>query len=322
MPDARVISIPIPIESATTHFNIQYSEDRINWTTLSAAGVTDLLISALTNRKYDLDGVNTTSSTTENRPVASTPPMYYRYRLKATTTYGSWSSAFLIPSADDFLRFVKRRLKDPSLADETNNTALLTDTDYLDCIGNAVKAFELVHPRQVQQSFSMTSSEQDYNLPDLWSYQFSQVIEVEYPVQSTDPRSVIHKEYVSVDESQGKWRFRQVFPGTGETTRLFYTTRHELDGSTVPAQWFDSVGMWAAGDAAEQIQAHKNQFGDLQIGAEYISIDPRIQKWGEIGRNLKRQAHEQWGSTGSGVRAYMPLYEDHGRIPYSVLNPH
>lgn len=317
MADPRVLVIPVPTATNTTHFNIQFSEDRVNWTTVNAAGVTDIPIASLSDRKYTLDGINTVVGSTENRPIASAPPKWYRLRMKATTTYSNWLDPFVFPSSEDFVSWVKRHLKDPVL---TGDTALLEDLDYMDHVGAAVKEFESVHPRILSQLFTMTAEVQTYSLPDDWSNDFSRILEIEYPVSSTDPKKYVSEKLIFWDDQLGKWRFRRIYPAASEQTRIYYTTRHARDGSSVPQAHFESVAMWAAGDAAEQIMAHKNQFGDVSIGADYVSIDPRIKQWGTIAQSLKRQARALWGSGATGVRARIPYYEDHGEIPFSVLS--
>lgn len=315
MADTRIITFKVPISASTTHFQVQFSNDRREWTTLKVSGVSDIPVASLSDRAYTLDGVNSAAdSATHNVQEASTPPMWYRLRLKATSTYGNWLAPFVVSSPEDFIEAVKRQLKDPSL---NGNTELLSEQDYLLHLAQAVSAFEKRHPYTASQVYALTDDTQEYDLPDDWSYGFSFVTQVEYPTGS-DPRRYVHADYVIPDEATATWRFREIYPDSGESVRLYFRSRHGQDGSTVPAHFFNSVVLWAAGDAAMQLRSKSNQFGDLMIGADYVQIDPRIKEWGKIASEWKAQAEAMWGQGGSGVRTHLIAYDDHGRIPGRV----
>jgi hypothetical protein len=316
MADPRILTFNIPKTSATTHFNIQFSNDQTTWNYLRVGGATDLAVALLTARTYVLDGVNATDDADNNKQAASTPPLWYRVRLKATTAYGQWSEPFVFPSPDDFILNMRRQLSDPFL---NGRPALLSVNDYRQKVANAVEAFEKMHSRETSQVYDMTTDDQTYALPDEWSPGFSFVTGIEYPVGDTPP-SLYYADAVVVEEVISQWRFQEISPSTGETARFFYRTRHARDGSTVPVAFFQSVLMWATGDAAEHLHMFKNQFGDLMMGSEFQSIDPRIEQWGQIARRMKEQAEKLWGAQVSGVRGRVPLYDDHGRIPLLVGN--
>lgn len=315
MASPRILSFPIATVTASTHFSVQFSPDRDAWTYLKVAGATDLLVALLSSRKYSLDGVNATDDANNNKAVASTAPMWYRTRLKATTTYGNWGQPFVFPSAEDFTNFAQRRIKDPSII---GKAALLETQDYLDHLISAIKNFEQYHPQLENQTYSMTANTQSYNLPDDWCNDFSYIREVEYPIQAADPKTYLKPDYVEVDEARGQWYFVRIYPSSSETARLIFTSRHARDGSTVPVSHFESVGLYMAGSACEQIMAEKTQFGDVRIGGDFVAIDPRIKRWGELAMSLKGQAMKLWDAGGTSARTRIPHYDDHGAIPAEV----
>lgn len=310
----RILTFNLPVSSGTTHFQIQFSADRETWTNLRVEGTDELEVALVEDRKYVLDGVNTTDDADNNGAAASTPPMFYRYRLKAGGKWNQWSAPTVFPSADDFIMGMKRFLKDPSLS---GGNALLDRQDYLLHLANAIDAFEKTHPHNTSQVFDLLTNVQDYDLPDLWAPGYSHVTQVEYPVGHS-PRSFAPADYVIYDEETGQWRFRRIWPTATEQARLYFTTRHDRSGETVPESFFESVLMWATGDAAQQLRAKSNQFGDLMLGADFVAIDPRIKEWGRIADSFKGQAEQVWGTGRSSVRAHIPAYEDHGRVPGSV----
>jgi hypothetical protein len=312
--DPRRLELRIPTHPDTTHFEIQFSEDRVEWDVLDIASVepsvTLIPVSDLSEENvYVLDGINTDK---KGPKVSSTPPMWYRFRLKSDAGFSAWSAPFVVPSPEDFLNYMKRRLADPSL---TGGVALMSDTDYLDRLSNAVDAFEQSHPHELSEEFTLTASTQTYRLPLLWDDTFSRVQSVEYPVKATDPRSFIRPEDVVVDRVARQWRFiNGIYPGTGEKARLSFTVRHHRDGSSVPAHHFESVALWATGDAAEALALRFNQFGDASFGAQVIDPGDRVKQFSTMGQELKRQAVRIWGSARTGTRGRISHYDDHGRV--------
>lgn len=317
MADPRILQFQIPLKTspATTHFQIGASNDGgENWTLLKRAGTSDLAVNLLTDRVYTLDGVNGTDDASNNAVELSMPPMRYRLRLKHAGGYEQWLEPFVFPSSEDFILALQEELKDPAL---DGGQALLSVSDYRRKIANAVGAFELKQPRSTSQVYALTSDEQSYDLPDLWQRTYSRVTGCEYPT-GEEPRTFIPADYIYIDEDVSEWRFTRIYPGTGESARLYYTTRHARDGSTVPVTYFESVLAWAVADCAEQLARKFNQFGDFYSGSEITQTDPRVKTWRELAKTGKAQAEAMWGQGASGVRTRMDLYEDHGRIPAQV----
>lgn len=314
MPDPRILTFPILATTGTTAFQIAYSGDQVAWTTLRVAGAEDIPVASLTGRQYVLDGVNTEDDADNNGAAASTPPNWYRTRLKAGGLYGQWSDARVFPSLEDFIAGMKLQLKDPAAM---GGAPLLLDSDYRLKVANAVSAFESRHPRLASQVFDLTSGVYEYDQPDDWTPAYSFFVQAEYPADR-QPRSFIPVDYVAADEATLTWAFRRVNPGPGEQCRVYFATRHARDGRTIPVSFYESVLMWATGDAAQQIRAKSNQFGDLFTGADYVSIDPRIREWAKIADSWKKQAEAVWGPGSTGVRAHIASYEDHGRVPPQV----
>lgn len=321
MPDPRILYFPVPIVTtapATTAFQIQFSPDRVNWGTLLVGGVSDQPVASLSNRVFLLDGINAPAdSATSNLVAASTPPMWYRIRLKATTTYGPWLEEFAVPSAADFLLGIKSELKDPSLNDPPG-VPLLADLDYRQCLATAVEQYGRLRPRLDVQLYTLTSKVQSYPLPDGWIMNYSRIFQVEYPANQV-PRRLMDLALMTVDEQYPELRFIRVYPATNDQARIFYTRRHAADGSSVYPQDFNGVRLLAAANAAGQIYRQKNQFGDIRIGADYIGMDPRIKNWAATAEELKRQANRLLGSGANSVRTHIDQYDYHGAIPPAVL---
>lgn len=316
MAGERILTFNVPTASSTTHFQIEYSADRSTWTKVKVAAATDLAVALLSDRKYTLDGINTVDDDDNNRQAASRPPSWYRLRLKSASGYGNWRDPFVFPSGEDFLLGMKHHLRDPKLDDDAN-AALLTDFEYLMHVEQAVTAYERSHPRILSQTFALTASTLSYDLPDEWQNGYSSIEAVEYPTGES-LRQFKPVSWVFIDEVTGEWRVRRLDPATGESACLFYRTRHARDGSTVPVSDFAAVLKWAAGSAAHQIMAHKNQFGDVLVGADYVAVDPRIKLWGQIAKTWKEEAERAWGAAVTGLRVQVPFQEDHGRVPQSV----
>lgn len=315
MADPRILTFKIPLESTSTKFQIQFSSDETNWTLLKVGGVTELDDSLVTSRTYVLDGVNTTDGANENGAVASTPPMFYRHRIKGASTWGEWSTSYVFPSSADFVQNAKQQLKDPSLS---GGNALLSNADYRLHLANAVEMFERGFPREATNTVTMGAADESYALPYDWANGLSRVTQVEYPTGET-PRQFVAPDRIILDEELGEFRLRDLSTSTSETMRLYYETKHARDGSTIPSAFFNSVLLWMMGDCAEQLKAYKNQFGDVIVGADYMAIDPRIKAWGEIAKSYKQQAEKVWESGTCGVRTHIVSYDDHGRIAPSVL---
>lgn len=343
MADPRVLTFEIPVNylletetdpdrrHKTDAVQIQFSRDRINWTDykVDAEPIIQLIWTQEGDSdsqivEVEIDGVNGTEDDDNNPVSASTPPNWYRYRTRTTVTtvllqfvsakWGNWGQPFLFPSAEDAIHGMKTQLKDPSLS---GNAALLDDSDYYLNWVNAIEAFERLHPRMASQTYDLTADEQSYDLPTEWEYGFSSIEQCEYPV-GEEPRLFIYADWLVPDEQVSQWRFLRVFPDATEQARLYFTAKHYRDGSTIRASQFQSVVMWATGSAAQQIMAYRNQFGDVLVGADYMMIDPRIKLWGQIAKDYKTQAERIWGSSATGVRTHVPLYDDHGRLPASV----
>lgn len=323
MADARILSIQIPVASGNTNFQIQFSDDQEDWTTLLVANVSNLVVADLpATRLYAVDGVNASAdSATSNVVAASTPPMWYRVRTGTYSapnyTWSEWADPFIIPSREDFLLGMKRQLKDPSI--DGDYPALLNDADYRLHLANAVAAFEKTHPRLAAQNFTLTTDNQTYSLPDLWSTRFSRIMRVEYPSGST-PKIWVPNDYATPDNDMGTWTFTRISPSLGEYARIYYTVRHGRSGKTIPPAYFESVLMWACGDAAQQLRARHNQMGNPYIGSDVTDIDPRIREWGKIATEYKAQAETIWGRSGTGIRSHIDSFDDHGRIPQIVYS--
>jgi hypothetical protein len=312
MPDPRILQFKFPSFTGLQNFQIGFTGDQENWETLMVEGETDLDSDLLNSESvYELDGVNTTDDEDNNGAAASTPPHWYRVRYKRAGKWSNWSEPFVFPSIEDFMAGMKGNLKDPG---EFGQTPLLSDKDYRLHVANAVQAFERSHPNYVSQVYDMTSNTQSYPLPDEWSVYTSSITQIEYPVGQV-PRRFIQANLVYWDEQTMEWRFRRIYPSEGEQARIYCTARHKRDGSTVPVAFYEAVLMWATGDAAQQIRAKSNQFGDVMMGADYVAIDPRIREWAKIADEWKKQAERMWGSGVTGVRATIDYYEDHGRVP-------
>jgi hypothetical protein len=314
--DPRILTFSVPLVSGTTtHFRIQFGSDLEDWTLLKIGGATDLAVALLTGRTYVLDGVNATDDDNNNKAAASTPPNWYRVQLKSASGYGAWGEPFVFPSLADFLHNLRHQLQDPALI---GGTDLLPAEAYRMRVQSAIEAFERVQPRETSQLFSLTSGDYTYSLPDEWATGYSRVSRIEYPADET-PRRFYKPDAVFADEQQSEWRFRRISPGESETARLYFRTRHKRDGSSIPASYFQSVLLWAVGDCAEALRLKYTQFGDFTIGADYT--DPgkeRLKSWADLAKTAKAQAEKMWGQPATGVRARVPHYEDHGRIPDSV----
>jgi hypothetical protein len=318
MADPRILTYQVPKKTGVTHFQIGFSDDGENWDTVKVEGTTDLAVGLLaSDYTYELDGVNIEDDADNNSQSASIAPQWYRVRVKIGGKWKQWGEPFVHPSPEDFVAAMKRQLKDPSLE---GGTALLIDADYRLHLANAVEAFEKYHPAIAEEVFDMEASVTGYRLPYDWTPSFSHITQVEYPVGSS-PRRFLPADYVIYDQSVRQWRWRRICPSEAEQARLYFTTRHSRDGSTVPVANFNSVLMWATGDAASQLRASRNQFGDVFTGADFAQIDPRIREWGKIATDFKKQAEAMWGAGVTGVRSNIAHYEDHGRIPGRVLGP-
>ena len=139
---------------------------------------------------------------------------------------------------------------------------------------------------------------------------------MEYPADAT-PRCWVFPDAIEVEAALGKWRFLRTTPGANETARLFYFTRQAKDGSEAPAADFGSVARWAAGSVAQAMQALQSAFGDPQIGAQFVSVDPRIRSWGELAEAWKSASEREWSATTGGARTHLRYFDEHGRFRWT-----
>lgn len=315
MPDPRILPFYIPADSTHTHFQIQFSVDQMNWADLKVGGVTALSVSLLSGSVYTLDGVNATDDANNNKAVASTPPNWYRFRLQVSN-WSNWSGPCVYPSQEDFMAGMKSQLADPSFSDPTEQQ-LLSDPDYLRHLANACQAYEAVYARRIYQVQALTTGIQQYALPTLWDEEFSFFDEVEYPY-GLIPRSTLQPHFLFVDMPRRVWRFQRILPVTGESAALYFTARHSRDGATIPSTSFESVLMWACGDAAQQLRGKANQWGNVFVGSDYVQNDPKVREWARIATDYKEQAEKIWGSPTTGMFTHTSSYDYHGVPPPSV----
>ena len=312
MSEDRVLVFNIPVQPETTHFQLAASPDLAAWTTLAQTGETDIAVAELgAGNSYAVDGINAPADDADNNAHAfSQAPKWYRWRLKAAGEYGPWSPAEVSPSAEDFLEAIKRLVRDPSLA---GGGAYFSDLTYRDHLRAAVEAYEARRPLRRARIYALTHGVAGYAMPEDWDAELSRVDRVEYPADRS-PRCWLFPDEVEVEPPLSEWRFLSVTPGAGESVRLFYFTRHARDGSTAPSADFGSVARWAAGSAAQAIQAMQAAFGDVQIGADFRSVDPRIRSWGELAAEWKAASEREWGSPSSSVRTHLRYFDSHGRM--------
>ena len=315
MAEDRALEFHIRIDTGTTHFQLAASSDLAAWQTLLQAAQADIDVADLgAGNSYTVDGVNAPADDANNTAHAfSQAPQWYRWRLKAGTDYSPWSPAEVVPSVEDFLDAIKRLVRDPSLG---GAAAYFSDLTYRDHLRSAVEAYEARRPLRRARTYSLTAGGREYSLPEDWDGELSRIDRVEYPADQ-DPRRWIHPDRIDVERALEKWRFLSVTPAAAETARLFYFTRHAKDGSSVTTADFGSVARWAAGSVAQTIQAMQSAFGDVRIGADFASVDPRIRSWGELARQWMAASEREWSASTGSVRTHLRYFDEHGRFRWT-----
>lgn len=113
-------------------------------------------------------------------------------------------------------------------------------------VQEAVAIYSTDEPREVTTDITGDGT-YTYTLPTGWVDGFSQVIRLEFPAGSQDPRSDTMKAETGIIYDAGtgtnKLRMRFHTPGTSDTIRLTYTVPHTLAraSSTIPDPDFEAV---------------------------------------------------------------------------------
>jgi hypothetical protein len=114
----------------------------------------------------------------------------------------------------------------------------LGQEEQLNAINSALALHSKHRPRQIVEDVAGTGGF-DYPLSDLdhWADEFSQIVQVEYPVDDTSPDANVLAEaddWTVYRKPSGEvLRFLSATPDTDETIRVTYTARHSFNNDAV-----------------------------------------------------------------------------------------
>jgi len=174
----------------------------------------------------------------------------------------------------------------------------LSYVDVMQALQAAISRYELDQPRRILETVSLSAGQFEYDVPSGWVEGRSRIQALEYPVQDTSQtRTYLDPSEWAVDGSRAKWRFTCQVPSAGETARLLYSGRHTLSHTedTLPAQHFEAVSMYAAGEALLTLANLATQSTGPGYSADAISYRTKQQEYQSQARELRRWAETMWG---------------------------
>lgn len=181
----------------------------------------------------------------------------------------------------------------------------LDDQHFVQAINKALKLHAKYKPRRIVEDIAAVTGTRDYALSALaaWDSDFGQVLQVEYPVDETDPGANL------LDRHKGDWtiyirptgpylRIVSAIPVTGDTIRVTYTGLHQVDGDgqlTVAAADDEAVQTLAAAFACRILAAAYAQNQDSTIQADAVDQSSKRREYEAQAKRYRAEYDELMG---------------------------
>jgi hypothetical protein len=249
---------------------------------------------------------------------------YVTYVLNTGETFSERFEAAVVPAVSKYDRYIRTMLNQILDAGVGEAAQLVSFRQAVDCINEAVKQFSKIRPQKKVNhvdGVALTANVWEYALPTDWVNEFSQVVSLEYPVDSTaQERWFLYTHEFHVDELRSKWMFTKTAPGTNEKYRMTYTLPHSVvDGATpadtVPAQWFESVCRYATGLALAAAANRAASTSAPGQAAQYANFRTKQQEYRSQSEAMIRRAKDDWGENdAAGTVGRFDYLGHHGRF--------
>jgi hypothetical protein len=170
---------------------------------------------------------------------------------------------------------------------------VLTDSDYLDAITDAIDVFSNDKPEE-KCVLKTTDSTAIYDLPDDFDTDESRVIEVESPVDET-PKSIIDEVYYKIDQFPSGYKLRFDLNNPSVSFYFRYTIPYAIeddeDTTNIPDGDATTVAYKASSILCGILASHFSTKTDNNISelAEMIKYDERVTNWLKIKSHFEKQ---------------------------------
>ncbi len=235
-----------------------------------------------------------------------TPSTAGDYRYQFTAVIGSETLACrgevyvfpVVSKYDRWIETVRGYIQEPGGGEEEQ---LLSTRDYVRAVDAARRRYQRDWPQRKLNNAAgeVMTTAWEYALPADWVDGFSQILELEYPVDATlQARPFLDPSAYYVDPLRLKWSFRDTAPTAGEYTRFTYTTEHVLShtADTLPSHHFDAIATWAAGEALEYLANEATRTDARTVGAEIANFRTKQQERRAQAATMKAQAVQMWAN--------------------------
>lgn len=149
----------------------------------------------------------------------------------------------------------------------------VTVDDLSAALALAVLRYSQDRPQRVVEDVTLVTAARQVDLPTGWEAGFSQLVQVEYPLDQSPPALLPRGEAWSLYETpDGPVLLGASEWPAGAVARLTWTARHVLDedGSTLPEQHREAVCCWAAALLCEQLASRYAANSDPTIQADRV----------------------------------------------------
>lgn len=233
--------------------------------------------------------------------IGANPPGEYTYRLAYTRGNGAVRiipGEFTVRPAfsprDRYVRRVAVWLRRGAIQPLHRP---LSEPEVLSALDAAALAYSRIRPQDADDEVATTDGSFEFDLPDAWVSEFSEIREVIYPWDPDEQaRPAYSGAYVRTDELRGKWWLVSATTEATKVARVIYTVPRILTDAevTVPSHAFESVTQYAAGVALDMLANEASGREAPQHAADIVGYQDRQQKYRAQAEAMMAAAERQW----------------------------
>jgi len=189
----------------------------------------------------------------------------------------------------DYINEIKRKLK-------FTKSGVLTDPDdYENALDEAVKELSKIFP--YIKVVELTGDGNSYfDVPSDWEDGFSEIYNIEYPINEYPPQFLDENYYYIEDTPTGKRvRFTNYYPGNSEKFWFRYTIQHQISDSqnTVPDIFFGPLTNLACAFVCFKLANYYSNTADPTLTADVINYGSKGEDMENRGKNFKALWEEE-----------------------------
>lgn len=201
----------------------------------------------------------------------------------------------------NFRDYVHDRLQDDAnkLGTWVDDTSTIYDT----YIQEAVKQYSKRRPRKMIYAHTVTSNEGSiFELPSDWETDFSWIINIEYPINTTEPKTkfppqILNPKAYEVQQIPAEYRIRFLetpYPTAGDEFWVRYVIRHTVSASlsSIPASDEEAVSNLAVHYAAAALARRYATTTDSSITADVVTPIAKSTEYRDLARDAKADYDE------------------------------